>query len=107
MFGFTSFCMLGSLILGFAAWLLPVVGYVWAHRGRHWRRCSVASFVLCAASLQLQLEASANWARGEDVAALLDCCHAQAVAGRLMLAVALILNFLLVLVLEPPAQRRR
>jgi len=107
MFNFTSFCMLGSLFLGFVAWLLPVVGYVWAHRGKRWRRYSAASFVLCAASLQLQLEAAANWARGEDVVALLDCCHAQAVAGRLMLAVAIVLNLMLVLALEPPAQRRR
>lgn len=92
MFSFTAMCSLGSLALGFAAWIFPVMGILRAQKDKRWQHLSLVSMALCAFSLQLQLECAANWARGEDVPALLDCCNAQAFAGRVLLAVALALN---------------
>lgn len=94
MISFTAMCSLGSLTLGVVALVLPVLGLIRAQKGKAWQRYSVLSMVFCAAALQLQLECAANWVRGEDISALLDCVNAQAFAGRMLLFAALGLNAL-------------
>lgn len=94
MLSFTSFCSIGSLCMGTAAWCCSVAALSRARKNAPWQGMTALGLGLAAVSLQLQLECAANWARGEDVAALLDCCGAQAFAGRVLLVVAVGLNLL-------------
>lgn len=95
MFSIIPFCTVGSLALGLTAWALPLIALGRKQRGMAWQPLSVFSMLLGALALQLQLEAAGSWARGEDVAALLDCCSAQAFAGRCLLFGVMLLNAVL------------
>ena len=103
MFSFTALCTVDSLILGVIALALSAVSILRAQKGNRWQRYSLLSVVLCTAALQLQLECSANWARSGDVPALLDCCGAQAFAGRLLLSAVILLNVVAVLAADTAA----
>ena len=103
MFSFTVLCSVGSLTLGVIALALSAASILRAQKGNSWHRYSLLSVVLCAAALQLQLECSANWAHGEDVSALLDCCGAQAFAGRFLLSAVVLLNVVAVLAVDTAA----
>lgn len=94
MFSFTSFCSISSLCLGVAAWYCSAAALSRARKNAPWQSMTALGLGLAAVSLQMQLECAANWARGEDVIALLDCCGAQAFAGRVLLAVTVGLNLL-------------
>lgn len=77
---------LGSLILGFAAWVLPVVGMFRRKNFTGW------SFALCAASLYLQINQTNLLVNKGDWAAIVDTYPAILFAASVLLVVTVALN---------------
>lgn len=82
----SAFFNIGSLILGLAAWALPLIALT--------RRRSAAgiSFALCAASVLLQLREVKNRVRLQDFAAIEDTISAVAFAATVLLIGTVVLN---------------
>lgn len=103
-----AWCNLASLLLGVAAWALPL----WAcARGgypgapRRTLRCVAGSGAACALSLLLQLVYTAHLTVVGDWAALADTSYAVAGAAAILVAVTLSLNALAVLALRRSGPR--
>ena len=79
----------GSLVLGFAAWLLPVLAI--GKRDR-FSLCCLGSFGCCILSLLLQLFDVTRRVNLEDWSALMDTMHAVVLAAVIMVAVMVICN---------------
>ena len=80
---------IGSLILGLAAWLLPVLAI--GKRDR-FSLCCLGSFGCCILSLLLQLFEVTRRVNLEDWSALMDTMHAVVLAAVIMVAVMVICN---------------
>lgn len=80
---------LGSLILGLAAWLLPLLAIGKKDR---FILCCLGSFGCCILSLLLQLFEVKNRVNLEDWSALMDTMHAVVLAAVVMVVIAVISN---------------
>lgn len=85
----TTFHMLGSLLLGLAAWVLPFAAVKVKER---FFFCSSASLGCCILSLLLQLLEVKNRVNLEDWSALMDTMHAVVLAAVVMIVVMLVCN---------------
>ena len=85
---------IGSLILGFAAWLLPLLAI--GKRDR-FSFCCLGSFGCCILSLLLQLFEAKRRVVLEDWSALMDTMHAVTLAAVFMVAVMLVSNLFVLL----------
>ncbi len=85
---------LGSLVLGLAAWILPVVNLMQHNKADHrnWVVFSVASVSACAISLCMQIFYTNHLVKIEDWSALMDTSQAVALIAALLLVVTIILN---------------
>lgn len=79
-----------SLVLGLAAWVLPVIALAWRGKGR--MLFSIASMGACAVSLYLQILETSSRVRLEDWSALMDTFGAVVFASTALLVVTLLLN---------------
>ncbi len=84
----------GSLILGFIAWILPVVNLMQRHKtdNGNWAILTAASITACAVSLCLQLFYTNHLVTIEDWSALMDTSGAVASVATFLLVVTIILN---------------
>ena len=85
----TSFCMIGSLILGIGAWISAFAGII-----SRKQPClfSAGSFALCALSLLLQLREIKYLAGIGDFSVIDDTIHAVVLAASVLVGVTVILN---------------
>lgn len=81
---------LGSLVLGLAACVLPIIAL--ARHGRGGMLFSTASMGACAVSLYLQILETSSRVRLEDWSALMDTFGAVVFASTVLLVVTLLLN---------------
>lgn len=88
---------IGSLALGFAAWLLPGVGSGFFGRRRMTGLLHMLSFSACALALVLQLFYTRYLVRIEDWSALIDTAGAVAMAGTVLLVGTIASNLALVI----------
>ena len=86
----TIFCNLGSVIVGLAAWIVPVVGINRKKRNPH--RLSVISFSLCAIALLLQLTEIKHRVMVGDWSALMDTVPAIRGAAAVLVLVTILIN---------------
>ena len=93
MFG-AGWLILGSLVLGLIAWILPVVNLVQRNKTDHrnWVVFSVVSVSACAISLCMQIFYTNHLVKAEDWSALLDTSSAVALVAAILLVVTIILN---------------
>lgn len=81
---------IGSLILGVAAWVLPICGLRgYGKRAGGW---SAASFAACALALLLQIFYFHGLSAGGDWSAVEDTSRAVALAAAALMTVTLLLN---------------
>ena len=85
----SAFFNLGSLILGLAAWGLPLLAIGKKDR---FSLCCLGSFGCCILSLLLQLFEVKNRVNLEDWSALMDTTHAVVVAAVVMVVVMVVSN---------------
>ncbi len=85
-----SFLMLGSLILGLLAWILPIVNLM-GYR-KNWVILSTASISACGISLLFQLLYAQHLVEINDWSALMDTINTSVFASKTLLIVTLILN---------------
>lgn len=85
----SAFFNLGSLILGLAAWVLPVLSLGKKDR---FVLCCLGSFGCCIFSLLFQVFEVKNRVNLADWSALMDTMHAVTLAAVIMVAVAVISN---------------
>ena len=92
----TAFLNLGALVLGIAAWILPLAAI---HRRKRDQRSiflSVASFSACALALVLQFFEFRQRVRAEDWSALMYTIDATIWVSILLVAGTVLLNILAV-----------
>lgn len=89
-----SFLMLGSLILGLTAWIIPVVNLMVfkKHKNRNWSTASTLSISACAISLCFQILYSHHLVKIQDWAALLDTAGVSSFFSIVLLVVTITLN---------------
>ena len=98
LFQLGSMLNLGSLALGLAAWLLPVMGMLSRTSSlAKTNALSVFSLSACALSLFLVVLYLGHLVRAEDWSALMDTVPAFKLSASVLLAVALPLNLLALL----------
>lgn len=90
----TAFFNLGSLILGLAAWGLPLLAIGKKDR---FGICCIGSFGCCILSLLLQLFEVKNRVNLEDWSALMDTIHAVTLAAVVMIVVMVACNLIVLL----------
>lgn len=89
-----SFLMLGSLMLGLIAWILPVISIMKIKKGNN-KSCGIFSFFstsLCAISLYFQIYYANYLVEIWDTSALMDTIGASSFLSAVMLVVTIILN---------------
>ena len=91
MFSIVSFYMLGSLLLGFAAWVLPLISLL--RKKRPGPFCAV-SFGLCSISLLFQIFYTQHLVNIRDWAAIEDTHGAVSFAAVVMFSVTAVLQLL-------------
>ena len=87
-------CNLASILLGLAAWTLPLV---YLATGKRRGLCCGSSFALCALSLYLQLREVMHRAGIGDFAAIDDTIRAVVFAANVLLITTAVLNALALL----------
>lgn len=91
-----SFLMLGSLILGLIAWILPVISIMQFKKGenKNWSTLSIFSLIACAISLYFQIYYNNYLVKIWDASALMDTVGASSFLSAVMLIVTIILNLM-------------
>ncbi len=91
---------LGSLLLGLAAWILPVVNLMRFknHNHRNWVALSITSISACAVSLCFQIFYNYHLVKIEDWSALMDTMGALVFVAATLLIVTIILNAITLIV---------
>lgn len=88
-----SFLMIGSLILGLIAWILPIYSIMRNKRdNRHWAIYSIISIGACATSICFQLLYSNLMVQISDFSALMDTSGTSTLLSVILLISTLILN---------------
>lgn len=89
-----SFLMLGSLILGLIAWILPFINLVQfkKNNNRNWAVKSILSISTCAISLYLQIFYNNYLVKIGDLSALMDTTNASTFVSAVLLIVTVIIN---------------
>ena len=85
----STFFNLGSLILGFAAWVLPFLA---VKKKDQFGLCCLSSFACCILSLLFQLFEVKNRVNLEDWSALMDTMHAVILASVVLVVVMVVCN---------------
>lgn len=88
-----SFLMLGSLILGLIAWILPFVQFK-KNSKMNWAVKSILSISACAISLYLQIFYNNYLVKIGDLSALMDTTGASTFLSAVLLIVTVIINFI-------------
>lgn len=88
--------MIGSLILGLIAWILPVISLMqYKKQGhRNWATLSIMSISACAISLCLQIFYTYHLVKIRDMAALMDITGGVAFAAAVLLVVTILFNII-------------
>lgn len=82
---------IGSLILGFAAWIIPLFAF---RRNYRFALCCIGSLICCAISLFLQLLEFHHRVRFSDWGALLDTGDAVVLAAVVLLCGVIVTNLI-------------
>lgn len=85
-----SFLMLGSLILGLLAWILPIINLM--GRRKNWVILLATSISACSISLLFQLLYAQHLVKINDWSALMDTIDASVFASKTLLVVTILLN---------------
>lgn len=95
-----SYLNLVSLILGFIAWMLPIVNLIKYnnHEHKNWMIFSIASVGACASSLCFQIIYNSHLVKTEDWSALLDTSGNMAWVCTFLLMVTIALNIVTIVV---------
>lgn len=88
----TYFCNIGSIVVGLAAWLVPVIG-VNVNKGKS-HDFSVASFSCCAMALVLQLVEIRHRVMIGDLSAVMDTISAILMAAVVLVVITMFINIL-------------
>ncbi len=83
---------LGSLLLGIAAWAIPMIAVKLHRKGRPFASFSIYSFTLCTIALMLQLFEIRHRAAIEDFSAIMDTIGTVSVAALLLVIGTVALN---------------
>lgn len=86
-----SFLMLGSLILGFIAWILPIMKFN-RIKNMNWAVRSILSISACAISLSFQIIYNNHIVQLGDWSALMDTTGTSTSLSIVLLVVTIILN---------------
>ena len=89
---------LGSLLLGLAAWFLPVIALFWKPLGATVRRrqlCGTLSLTACSVAIYFEVRAAAIFAVKEDATALYDTVPTAAKLSLILLVGTVLVNGLL------------
>lgn len=91
-----SFLMIGSLVLGLIAWILPIINIVRYKRNynKNWDIYSIISVSACAIAISFQLIYSNHIVSIEDWSALMDTIGTSTLLSVLLLIVTLVLNII-------------
>ncbi len=86
--------MLGSLILGLIAWILPIISIICFKKvnNMNWTLLSVLSLGACAISLYFQIYYNDYLVKIWDASALMDTIGASSFLSAVMLVITIILN---------------
>lgn len=86
----------GSLILGLAAWIIPIINLAGDKKQRNmkWIALSIISFSACTIAICLQIFYNLYLVKIEDWAALMDTMRGVAVASTVLVIVTILLNAL-------------
>lgn len=88
-----SFLMLGSLILGLIAWILPVISIMkFKKENRNCAVLSIVSFSACTIALYFQIYYNYYLVKIDDISALMDTAGASALLSGVLLVVTVLLN---------------
>lgn len=89
-----SFLMLGSIIFGLIAWILPVINLVQFKKNNkmNWAIKSILSISACAISLYLQIFYNNYLVKIGDLSALMDTTDASTFVSAVLLIVTVIIN---------------
>lgn len=89
-----SFLMVGSLILGLIAWILPSIniGRYKRNYNKNWAIYSITSISACATAVSFQLIYSNHIVRIKDWSALMDTIGTSTFLSLTLLIITLILN---------------
>ena len=84
----------GSLLLGLAAWILPIINLAKQNKAenKNWIALAMISISACAVSLFLQILYGNHLVNIEDWSALMDTKTGVAIVSSVLLAVTLALN---------------
>jgi cytochrome c oxidase subunit 4 len=86
------FLNLGSLILGLAAWILPVINIFKYKKCDKWYVLSIISISFCALSIFFQLYYQNYLVKIDDLPALMDTIATSSFLSAVLLFVTIILN---------------
>ena len=89
----TTFLNLGSLILGVAAWIIPITA-ISMRKKRQLNQFSIYSFSFCAAALMLQLLEVQHLVKIGDLSAIMDTIRATCIAAVVLVIVTIALNLI-------------
>lgn len=101
---------LGSLVLAFAAWALPIAGLASASSWADGRRAglfSALSLMACSAALLLQILYTGHLVAISDWSALLDTHRAVTIASAALVLVTAALNGALLCQRQGPFQKKK
>lgn len=86
--------MVGSLVLGLIAWILPIINFMKMERleNKNWAVLSILSISACAISLCFQIFYNNHLVKLEDWTALMDTTGTSTVLSVVLLVVTIILN---------------
>lgn len=88
----TVFCNIGSIIVGLAGWLVPIIGVNVNRRKSH--TLSVISFSCCAIALVMQLVEIRHRVMIGDISAVMDTISAILGAEVVLVLVTIFINIL-------------
>ena len=89
-----SFLMLGSLVLGLIAWILPImnIGRYRMNYNKNWAIYSIVSISACAIAISLQVIYSNHIVQKGDWSALMDTSGTSTLLSIILLISTLMLN---------------
>lgn len=92
--------MIGSLILGLIAWILPIINLMKIKKSnnRNWFAFSVLSICACSISLFFQILYNNYLVNIEDWAALMDTIGPSTLLSAVLLIVTIILNIVTLII---------
>lgn len=87
-----SFLMLGSLVLGLIAWILPIMNIGKYKNKKNWAMYSIGSISACAIAISFQVIYSNHIVQIGDWSALMDTSGTSTLLSIILLISTLVLN---------------